>query len=177
MNALIRVMPIVRSLNVIAADRALSDEWKRHPMFGIEVSSAPLAAKYQEQMKQLQDALESIGVRNHPALDEDQAINRAPINFEDAHRRLKGVVDWLIARGFTVQAYSVGARGFPVVQIAYSESARRELRMVGAGCRMDASGKTYTRFTALRNGIRVWWEREEGRKPYEFYGVKKHVKN
>lgn len=170
MNASIRVMPIVRNLTAIAAERALGQEWERHPMFGIEVGSDSWATKYQEQMGQLQEALESIGTRHHPVLDEDHAINRAPVSFEDAHHRLKNVVDWLLEQGFKVQAYSVGTQGFPVVQIGYSESARRELRMVGAGCRMDVSGKTFTRFTALRNGVRIWWEREEGRWSYRKQG-------
>ena len=163
MNATIRVMPIVRNLTAIAAERALGHEWDEHPMFGIEVDSDAWAAKYQEQLGQLETALAEIGKPHDPAIDQDEAISRAPATFEDAHRRLKGVVDWLIEQGFSVLAYSVGGQGFPVVQIAYSESARRELRMVGAGSRTDAGGKTFTRFTAQRNGVRVWWEREEGR--------------
>lgn len=166
MNATIRVMPIVRNLTAIAAERALGHEWEEHPMFGIEVDGDAWAAKYQEQTTQLQTALDEIGKPHAAALDEDEAINRAPASFEDAHRRLKGVVDWLIEQGFSVLAYSVGGQGFPVVQIAYSESARRELRMVGAGSRTDAGGKAFTRFTAQRNGVRVWWEREEGRWSY-----------
>ncbi|WP_306604503.1 hypothetical protein [Azonexus sp.] len=166
MNATIRVMPIVRNLAAIAAERALGSEWKEHPMFGIEVYGDAWAAKYQEQMTQLQTALAEFGKPHDPAIDQDEAISRAPATFEDAHRRLKGVVDWLIEQGFSALAYSVGGRGFPMVQIAYSESARRELRMVGAGSRTDASGKTFTRFTAQRNGVRIWWEREEGRWSY-----------
>ena len=73
MNATIRVMPIVRNLTAIAAERALGDEWEEHPMFGIEVDGDAWAAKYQEQMTQLQTALDEIGKPHASALDEDEA--------------------------------------------------------------------------------------------------------
>lgn len=166
MNATIRVLPIVRNLTAIAAERALGHDWQTHPMAGIEVDSDPWATKFQEQLGQLQTALAGISRPHDPALDEDEATSRAPTSVEDAHRRLKGVVDWLMEQGFKVLGYAVGVEGFPVVKIAYSEAARRELRMVGAGSRMDQAGRTFTRFMAQRNGVRVWWEREEGRWSY-----------
>lgn len=163
MNATSRVMPLVRNLAAFAAERALGRDWEKHPMFGIQVGADEWARKYQEQLRQLETALAEIGKPHDPTLDLDEATNRAPGSFEDAHRRLKGVLEWLMEQGFSVMAYSVGVEGFPTVQIAYSESARRELRMVGAGCKTDAEGRKFTRFSAQRNGVRIWWEREEGR--------------
>ncbi|MDD5297550.1 MAG: hypothetical protein PHU46_11620 [Rhodocyclaceae bacterium] len=163
MNATIRVLPLVRNLVAIMADRALGRDWKEHPTFGVEGDSDHLARKYQDQLRQLKTALAEIDTPHDAALGLDEAINRAPAGFEDAHRRLKGVLEWLMEQGFSVMAYSVGVEGFPIVQIAYSESARRELRMVGAGCKTDAEGRKFTRFSAQRNGVRIWWEREEGR--------------
>lgn len=159
MNATIRVMPIVRNLTAIAAERALCHDWEKHPMTGIEVDADPWSKKYQEQLQALHTVLSEVSSPHPAELDEDQVSSRAPEDFADAHRRLSAVVAWLIEQGYSVLAYSAGGKGRPAVQIAYSEAAQRELRMTGACIRIDGE-KTFDRFTALRNGVRIWWERE-----------------
>lgn len=67
MNATNRIMPTVRNLAAIAAERAMSHDWEVHPMFGIEVHGDAWAAMYQDQMTLLQTALDEIG-KPHAAL-------------------------------------------------------------------------------------------------------------
>lgn len=152
MNPASRIKPIVHNLNVIAHEQAL-----RHSV-GLDVDFSQWSSRYRIQLNALRLVLTEV-CEPHAAVDQDGAVGPAHVSFAAGRHRLDCVVDWLLEKGFTVLACSVGGAGLPAVTIAYSEAAQQELCVSGAGRRVDG-GRTFECYTAQRSGVRIWWERE-----------------
>lgn len=152
MNPANHIAPIVRNLGAIESEQALRQS------LGIEVELEQWASRYRTQLNALRVVLSEV-CKPHATVDQGSMVGPARVSFATARHRLDCEVDWLLEQGFSVLACSVGGAGLPAISIAYSEAAQRELCVTGAGRRIDGE-RTFECYTAHRNGVRIWWERE-----------------